>query len=377
MVAKPTPMEEDMSGSDDLKIAIVGMRHGHVGQPGAGTGYLETLKHVGGAKVVAYCEDSDADLLEQAGRHQPGAALYDNVDDLIESEDFDVGWIVLPAAEVPGAGIKLADAGKHFYMEKQFARTSSDLLELVRAVSRNGVKVLPGYPHRFNPVVQDLKRMIDAGVLGRPLDIEMRMVTGQVRPGLREPSSFLYTNADEGGGILHMLGGHYLEVMRFLMGCDVKSVQAMTGRPVGEIDEPLEDVAVAAFEYENGAFGSMHAGYLQSAKGVYDTALVYRGLEGEAHWTPTGGHQLTVKSASSDWAHAPDRTIDYDFAPSPPGYTGSGLWMFNWVQGFLDDIRAGREPALGAVDALRVLQTIDAAYESARTGRRVDVEYVT
>ena len=51
--------------------------------------------------------------------------------------------------------------------------------------------------------------------------------------------------------------------------------------------------------------------------------------------------------------------------------------MFNWVQDFLDDVRAGREPALTAAAALKVLQTIDAAYESARTGRRVDVEYAT
>ena len=37
-----------------------------------------------------------------------------------------------------------------------------------------------------------------------------------------------------------MLGGHYLELMRFFMGYDVKAVQAMSGRPVGNIDEPLE-----------------------------------------------------------------------------------------------------------------------------------------
>jgi hypothetical protein len=33
-------------------------------------------------------------------------------------------------------GIKLAETGKHFFMEKQFARTSADLAQLV----------LPGYP---------------------------------------------------------------------------------------------------------------------------------------------------------------------------------------------------------------------------------------
>lgn len=366
-----------MTSKDVLKIAIVGMRHGHVGRLGAGNGYIETLQHVDGAEIVAYCEDSDSSLLDEAGRYHPGAALYDNVDDLIAKQAFDVAWVVLPAAEVPGTGIKLADAGKHFYMEKQFARTSGDMIELVRAINRNQVKVLPGYPHRFNPVSQDLKRMILDDVFGRVLDLEVRMVTGQVKEGVREPTDFLYTDKDEGGGILHMLGGHYLEVMRFLIGSDVKSVQAMTGRPVGEIDEPLEDVAIAAFEYENGAFGSMHAGYLQSTGGAYDTAMVYRGLEGEAHWTPIGAPRLHVKSSTAAWAGAPERIIDYEFAPSPPGYTGAGIWMFNWVQGFIHDIQADREPALTAYDALRVLQTIDAAYESARTGQRIDVAYVT
>jgi predicted dehydrogenase len=368
-------MEEEMTGSDDLKIAIVGMRHGHVGQPGAGTGYLETLKHVRGAKVVAYCEDSDAELLAQAGVHQPGAALYDNVDDLIANEDFDVGWIVLPAAEVPGAGIKLADAGKHFYMEKQFARTSAELLEMVRAVSRNGVKVLPGYPHRFNPVPQDLKRMIDAGVFGRPLDIEMRMVTGQVRPGLREPSSFLYTNADEGGGILHMLGGHYLEVMRFLMGCEVKAVQAMSGRPVGIIEPPLEDVAIAAFEFENGAFGSIHAGYLQRVRSGYDTSLVFRGLDGEADWTPIGDPHLTVKSGVPEWAGAPSKTFQYEVAEVDVPMYGPTEWSLDILRDFAACIREGRQPDVNGDVGLYVLQVIDAVYESARTGQRVEVEY--
>jgi predicted dehydrogenase len=34
-----------------------------------------------------------------------------------------------------------------------------------------------------------------------------------------------------------------------------------------------------------------------------------------------------------------------------------------------------REPALTVEDGLHVLQFIEAAYESGRTGRRVDVEY--
>ena len=46
------------------------------------------------------------------------------------------------------------------------------------------------------------------------------------------------------------------------MGCEVKAVQAIVGRPVGYIEEPLEDVAAVAMEYENGALGTMHDGYV-------------------------------------------------------------------------------------------------------------------
>ena len=364
-----------MDSKNALKTAMIGLRHGHMGKIGAEpSGYIGTFRQLEGVDVVAYCEDTDPSLLEPVHQFHPEARTYTSVDALIEREDFDLAVVVLPACEIPEVGLKLAEAGKHFYMEKQFARRSADLVELVRAVRRNKVKVMPGYPHRFNPVCQELKKLVDQGVLGRPLDLEVRLITGQVRPGMRDPSSFLYTDAGEGGGILHMLGCHYLEIMRFLMGCEIKAVQAMTGRPVGHIEEPLEDIAIAAFEYENGAYGSMHAGYLQGVRGPYDQSLVYRGLDGEADWTPLGGPLLKVKSNAPEWRGAPERTVHSELAPGPPGYASS-VWMFNWIQDFIYRIQADQEPALSIEDALRVLQSIDAAYESARTGRRVEVEY--
>ena len=364
-----------MATENALKTALIGLRHPHMGKFGPEpSGYIATFRQLQRVAVVAYCEDIDTALLEPAGEFHREARTYTSVDTLIEQEDFDLAVVVLPSAEIPVAGLKLAEAGKHIYLEKQFARRSEDLAELVRAVRRNNVRVMPGYPHRFNPGCQELKKLIDRGIFGRPLDIEVRMVTGQVRPGMRDPGSFLYTNDDEGGGILHMLGGHYLEVMRFLMGCEIKSVQAMTGRPVGHIDAPLEDIAMVAAEYENGAFGSMHAGYLQGVKGPYDHSLVYRGLDGEANWTPLGGPTMKVKSNAPEWLGAPERTIHAELESGPPGYASSA-WMFNWLQDFIDRILAGRKPALTIEDALRVLQSIDAAYESARTGSRVEVEY--
>ena len=81
-----------------------------------------------------------------------------------------------------------------------------------------------------------------------------------------------------------------------------------------------------------------------------------------------------VKSRTDEWLGAPERVIRTEFAPGPPGYASSA-WMFNWMQDFVYRIQADREPALSIEDALHVLQSIDAVYESARTGKRVEVQY--
>ena len=366
-----------MSIEKPLRVAMIGLRHPHVGSldpARPSPGYIHTFKQIPDVQVVAYCEDSDPLLLDRARAFDPSAHIYASVDELLEKEDFALACVVLPANEIPAVGIKLAEAGKHFFVEKQFARTAADLARLVEAVARHGVKVLAGYPWRFHPAMQDLKQFIDQGVFGAPLSLESRLVTTQVRPGSREPSHFMFTAANEGGGVLHMLGGHYIEFMRHLVQCEVKSVQALAGRPVGYIDEPLEDVAVVAMEYENGALGSLHAAYTQPplASG-YDSCFVYRGVHGWANWTPVGGPVLEIVSDAPTWSGAPQKRIEY--SPTPMSVYGGHRWSYEIMRRFVEDVRANQPPAVTLEDALHVLQVIEAAYSAARTGKQVAVQY--
>ena len=366
-----------MSLEKPLRVAMIGLRHPHVGSldpARPSPGYIHTFKQIPGVQIVAYCEDSDSSLLDLAQAFDPAARVYASIDELLEKEEFDLACVVLPANEIPPVGIKLAEAGKHFFVEKQFARTAADLARLVEAVQRNRVKVLAGYPWRFHPAMQDLKQFIDQGVFGAPLSLESRLVTTQVRPGSREPTHFMFTAANEGGGVLHMLGGHYLELMRHLVQCEVKHVQALAGRPVGYIDDPLEDVAIVAMEYENGAFGSIHAGYTQPPiAGGYDSGLVYRGVHGWANWTPVGGQVLEVVSDAPAWTGAPQKRIEY--SPTPMSVYGGHRWSYEIMCRFVAELNTDRPPAVTLADALHVLQVIEAAYSAARTGRQVSVQY--
>ncbi len=205
--------------------------------------------------------------------------------------------------------------------------------------------------------------------------VEGRFVTGQVGgPHGSDPLGVPYRMETEGGGNLHYVGCHLLDGMRYLMGCEVKSVQAMNGRPLGYIEEPIEDLSILALEYENGGYGSLVCGYM-SARGApeWDRGLVFRGAEGQANWTPMLAPRLEVSSASEKWSGSPEKVIDYTLPPLPS--IVFHVWFHNWIRRFVDDVRAGDRGVLTIDDALYVLQSIDAAYESARTGRRVEVDY--
>ena len=151
----------------------------------------------------------------------------------------------------------------------------------------------------------------------------------------------------------------------------------MTGRPVGVMEEPLEDIAILAMEYENGAYGSLHAAYTKP-RGLgpdgYDSAMVYRGLEGWANWAPVGGAKMDVFSAVPEWSGAPERTFEYDLATVERGYAKS-RWMHDWIETLVRAVRADEQPYSTIEDGLKIAQCIDAAYKSARTGKRVEVQY--
>lgn len=357
-----------------LRVAVVGLRHGHLGSVGPEKpGYIHTFNGLDDVEIVGFFEDTEPERLEAVPKEYPEANSYTDLDDMIANEHFEVALIGLPANEVPAAGIKLAAAGKHIYMEKQFARRSDDLAELARVAKNTGVKVFPGYPSRLNPVIKELRSIIAQGLLGKPISIETRQITSQVRPGGRDPEAFSYKNETQGGGIVHHLGCHNLDVMRSLMG-EIKAVQAMIGRPVGYIEAPLEDVAMVALEFENGAYGSMHAGYVQPTglKGGGTNNVIYRGTEGWAEW-PFAAMELEVASTSPDWKNEPVRTIKRTSKPAF-GY-GDLAWIQEYVNQFMEDLRNGDEPELGIDDAMAVARVIDAIYESSDTGRRIEVKY--
>jgi len=68
--------------------------------------------------------------------------------------------------------VQAAGAKKHVFCEKPLSMTRADVLKAVQACNDGGVALAVGHEKRFEPPIQEVFRMVAAGELGRPLQVE-------------------------------------------------------------------------------------------------------------------------------------------------------------------------------------------------------------
>lgn len=363
-------------GTPRLRAAVVGLQHGHMGSlnPAAPRGLMGSFRQMPDVELVAVCEPHDATALAREVAFVPGVSGYQAVNDLLSKEKLDLALVGLPAVDSPSWVAGLAGAGVHCFVEKSVARTALEFLPVVEASRKTGAHVLVDYPWRHHPAMVTARELLDAGVFGRPTSIAALMTTSQVGnlPGQRNPANFAYRPETEGGGMLHWLGAHYVEAICALMG-DVQAVSAICAPVVGNMqrDPRMDDVSAVSLLFTSGAVGTLHTGYLNAVAGESRDFLRLWGTDGDLHW-PALGPKLQASSNAAVWSGAPTRTFTFDLKEKS-GVYGNKQWMFDLARSFVQGIKDGTPPAVGAAEAWRVLRIIDAAYESSQKRQWVEV----
>jgi predicted dehydrogenase len=246
------------------------------------------------------------------------------------------------------------------------------MARLLESAARRGVLGSVYYQNRWSPQYRQAARLRHAGALGRLMSAELRMVTTAV--ALRDPRGWLFNKATAGGGILHWLGCHSIDLLRFVSGEEVTAVTAMVATLSGEAID-VEDVATLSLRLSSGALATLHAGYLIAGGpagylgGTYDQYFGLRGTLGRL-WTPPGADEpaLVLESLAPGWDHARRHTFAYSL-PQSEAY--AGIFGMDFLRGFFRAALEGGQPPVTGEDALKVLQIIEAAYQSSATGRTI------
>lgn len=293
------------------------------------------------------------------------ASFYDDPIDLIQNVDLDLLWITYSNAATPAIVDAAVKAGVDVISEKPIARTAADLASIATDADAAGVSVVPTYFYRGNPIVNDLRHHVANGFFGDLWAIQGRFIGSKLT--YRDTDHYIYDATESRGGVLQWIGVHWLDMMMYVLDEPIRRVNA-TMHDAAVTD--TEEGAVLQFETETGTVGTFHTGYYLDGTGK-DTDLSLYGTDGQA-WTPVH-HDATVESSTAplellsgrdSWNAAPRQTVEYEFAYET--FPAWGDYVYTFFDRTIDGVVDGDPPA-SIHDAIRVLDVLDAAYESAAT----------
>ncbi|WLI31085.1 bi-domain-containing oxidoreductase [Pseudomonas rhodesiae] len=145
------------------------------------------------------------------------------------------------------------EAGKHVFVEKPLAIETRDLVtveEAYRKAVEQGLKphLMVGFNRRFSPQVQKMKKLLAA--VKEPKSFIMTMNAGAI------PANHWTQDPSVGGGRIIGEACHFIDLMRFLAGSKIVSIQArrMGDTPAVAI---TEDKAAITLGFEDGSFGTI------------------------------------------------------------------------------------------------------------------------
>jgi len=343
-----------------LRLAVVGTLHPHSAL------FQELLPHVPGIEVVAIVHDGGT--IASGMRRLPA---YDRLEDLLSKEVFDAALLTVPNDKGAEAACALAGAGKHILADKPVCRSAKEMYEVVEAVRKANVKFAVAYQRRFHPAHRRARRMARGGGLGALFNVQAHLITTDIPS--RGPGHYLFKKERSGGGILHWLGCHVIDLVRDLAGCEFADVVGTVGRVSGAPVD-VEEVASVAFRLENGAAGSITVGYAipfasdspykESPK---DSRIAAWGGRAMVAYEPFGDRIELRRFAPEDGAPLVEAHDAYPL-PLVPGYEG---WLGrSVVADFVESVAHDRPPSVTALDNLRVLEVIEAVYGRSELRRR-------
>ena len=95
------------------------------------------------------------------------ADYYSDRDSLLSRGDIDAVLITSRNYRHAADSIAAAEAGKDVLCDKPIATSVEDAVDIFSAVRKNGVRFITTFPVRFNSSIQQLKKIVDDGGLGK------------------------------------------------------------------------------------------------------------------------------------------------------------------------------------------------------------------
>jgi len=322
---------------EKIRLGLIGL--GYIGKI-----HLRHCQKLSNAKLMAV-----TDLSRKALKTANDAGVketYTNYEQLLKNPNINAVIIALPTHLHKQCAIQVAEAKKHIFLEKPIARNTTEAKEIISAARKNDVKLMMGYPLRFNPVFCKLKKEIDDGTLG---EIEIAhaayissgpfMHRAEAYTPLPVPE-WWFKKELTGGGALIDLGSHIINLLRWYFG-EITDIESHFGY---RFNLDFEDSATCIAKFENGTLAVINVGWF--SQGYH--------LKVELHGS--------VRSFSAH--HSPPNPISTVIHMLTKGYSKFYEGHLAELQHFVNCLINDKTPMPTGEDGLKDLQAITQAYKN-------------
>ncbi len=244
-------------------------------------------------------------------------------------------------------------AGVPVLVEKPFCGRSDQAEALVDLAKAQGLVLAVGMVERHNPTVEYVGGALGRGEFGDVITAASRRV-----------SNFPARVKDI--GVIMDLGIHDVDVMRHLLPGEVQGVYALAGR---RRHATFEDHANILLEFRGGIIGTVEVNWLTPVK-VRRLSLTCDGCFVEVDYTAqvvqiSEGHVGEVDQANLYRVPFEHHVRSVQVRREEP--------LVREMRDLLRAIEGGGKPLVTGEDALTTLRVVEAAVESQRRGRRVEL----
>jgi predicted dehydrogenase len=340
------PLEQisgDTHGSRKLGIALVGL--GKYSTEQLAPALTET-KHCKLAGIVTGTPDKIGKWKSKYNIPDKNIYNYQNFDSIKDNPEIDIVYVVLPNSMHAEYTVRAAKAGKHVICEKPMAVTVKQCEEMISACEKANRLLSIGYRLHFEPHNLTMTRLGNDKVFGK-----IKGITAKDGQEI-EPNVWRLDRERAGGGPLMDVGIYCVQGAIYTMGKNPIAVTAKEG-PKTDLDKfkEVEQSLTWQMEFPDGVIASCETSYAQDMnllradleRGWYELspAYAYEGIKGK---TNQGSLDL-------------------------PQVNQQALQMDDFAQCVLQNKKSKVPGEMG----LRDVKILQAIYEAARTGKRVEL----
>ena len=294
---------------------------------------------------------------------------YADIAEFLAHPGLDIVSICSPSGAHLDTALAAAEAGKHVIVEKPLEITPERCDRIIEACDRAKVSLAGIFQSRFSEVAGLVKSTLEQGRFGTLVlgDAYVKWFRSQEYYA----DGWHGTQALDGGGALINQSIHAIDLLQWFMG-PVESVQAFTGT-VGHKRIEVEDNAVAALRFRNGAFGVIEG-----------STSVYPGFLKRIEISGTKGSMVLEEETLKSWEFAESAPGDEEIrkkygagAQSGGGAADPAAISFQGhrrqFEEFISALDEGRPPLVDGPEAKKAVEIIQAIYTSAKKSKPVQL----